>query len=338
VDARRIGQELGVQYLLEGSVQRGGDRLRINVQLADALTGDQLWAERYDRTMQDIFDMQDDITRRIVEELDVELVSGEQARLWRRSTESVEAYERFMRAQMHFFRFTREDNVFAREYAESALAADPEFIPALVRLGATYEVAAKFGWTDDPSGSLEQFEILIEKALALDSSDPDALSMMGVVKLSKFQHDEALVYMNNTVELSPNGAEINFLHGMALMFYGSTQDAVRAIEKAIRLSPVHPAPYDAYMSLAYLTMGNYDEAISASRKAIDQSPGYVRPRVVLAASYGAAGEEESATEEMAAVMNAYPDFSSAALARMFPFKDRQTTARIESYLPIAARQ
>jgi adenylate cyclase len=338
VDIRQIGRELGVRFLLEGSVQRGGDRLRINVQLVDTATGDHIWAERYDRQIQDIFDLQDDITRRIVEELDVELVSGEQARVWRRSTDNVQAYERFMRAQLHFFRFTREDNVLAREYAESALAADPEFIPALVRLGSTYEIAAKFGWSDDPTGSLEQFEVLIKQALALDSSDPDALSMMGVVLLSKFQHDEALVYMNKAVELNPNGAEINFLQGMALIFLGSTEKAVRAIEKAMRLSPVHPAPYDAYLGLASLIMENYDDAISASRQAIDQSPGYIRPRVVLAASYGALGDEESAAEEMAAVIRSNPDFSSEALALMFPFKDRQITARIESHLPMAVRR
>jgi len=336
VDIRQIGQELGVQFLLEGSVQKGGDRVRINVQLIDAATGDHLWAERYDRKMQDIFDLQDDITRKVVEELDVELVSGEQARVWRRGTQNVEAYENFMRAQLHAYRFSREDNVLARKYAEMALAADPEFVAALARLATTYEAAAKFGWSDDPSGSLDQAEVLLKRALALDPSDPDALSMMGVVLLDKLRHDEALEYMNRAVKLYPNGAETNFLQGMALTYLGKPAQAITAIEKSMRLSPVHLPHIEAYLGLISLMMENYEDAISASRKAIDQSPGYMRPHVVLAASYGALGDEQSAAEEMAVILRIDPDFSSTDLARMFPFKDRQLTARVESLLPMAA--
>ena len=188
VKVQQVSQDLGVRYVLEGSVRKAAERVRITAQLIDATTGTHLWAERYDRVLEDVFTVQDEITRNIVTALEVQLTSGEQVRLWRQGTTNPEAYDTFLRGRDQAMRKTREDTVQARRLFERAIELDPGFAMAYVGLASTFTLEVRLGWSPSLAESLERARALTHKAIALDDALADAYAQLGYIALLQRQH------------------------------------------------------------------------------------------------------------------------------------------------------
>src|SRR5262249_35472078 len=232
----------GVGYVLEGSVRRADNQVRITAQLIDATTGGHLWSERYDRPLQDIFALQDDVVQKIVTTLKLQLTVQEQGILVRKATDNLEAYDYFLRGREHFNRLTQETNAQARQMFEKALALDPQYAEAYAFLGLTYEREWGFQWSQDPQ-TLERELVLAQQAVALDDSLPMAHNTLGRVSMWKKQHDQAITEAERAIALDPNDADGYWLLGAILDFAGRPEEAIGLIEKAMRLNPHYPPVY-----------------------------------------------------------------------------------------------
>jgi adenylate cyclase len=242
VKVHDVGKELGVQYVLEGSVRRANDQVRITAQLVDATTDSHLWAERYDRPLKDIFALQDEIVQKIVTTLKLQLILREQGYLVRKTTDNLEAYDYFLRGLEAFNRATQEANAQARQLFEKAIELDSQYAEAYGRLSWTRTREWNYLWVQD-SQTLEQAFALAQKAVALDDSLPGAYTALCYVSLYKRQHEQAIAAARRAVALDPNEAEGTVLLGLILNFAGRPEEAIGLIQKAIRLNPRYPYNY-----------------------------------------------------------------------------------------------
>src|SRR5438093_3756548 len=239
VKPEQVSQELGVQYVLEGSVRKAGGRVRITAQLVDATTSYHLWADRYDRDLQDIFAVQDEVTRKIVAALQVKLTEGEQQRMGHTPTNNLEAYEYFLRGLEFHAHRTQEANGQARQMFERAIALDPNFAAAYAWLGRTYVLDWFHRWSQDPQ-VLERAVALAGQAIALNESLPGAYQTLGYIYMAKKQYDQAVVEAEKAVALDPNDADAVLTLGEVLSCVGRSQEAMEFVEKAMRLNPHYP--------------------------------------------------------------------------------------------------
>jgi TolB-like protein/class 3 adenylate cyclase/Flp pilus assembly protein TadD len=331
VKVQQVAEELGVRYVLEGSVQRSGDRVRITAQLIDALTGHHLWAEQYDRKLGDIFALQDDITENVTMALEVKLIEGEQARIRRGKTDNPEAYEYFLRALKSGRRFTKEGISQARKLLEKAVELDPNYAHAWQEIGRMHYRDARFGWTDTPDQSLALAEKLAKKTLAINDSDADAYLTLSVVYMARRQHDKAIAYGEKALALAPNSADIHT--GIALPFYysGRANEAIELVKKAMRLSPYYPGWYLPVLGHAYRLAGQYKEAIEALESWRDRAnPRSELPYVMLAFTYVEAGRGEEARVAVAELLKRKPKASieGYAKSKFFAYKDPAEIKRV----------
>ena len=320
VNPGRVGQELGVLYVLEGSVRKAGDRVRITAQLVDANTGGHLWAERYDRDLRDIFALQDEVTQRIVAALAVKLTQDEQERLMHRGTDNLEAYDFSLRGLEYYFHRTEGANSQARQMFEKATALDPIYAWAYSRLGWTHLTEWSFGWSQDPQ-SLEHAFDLAQKGLALDGSLPDAHCLLGNIYLWKMQHDRAILELEKAVALNPNYADGYAGLGDILTWAGRPEEAIGWIEKAMRLNPRHPVWYLWGLGHAYFSAGQYDEGVTAFKRTLNRNPNFWPAHAYLSVSYIELGRKEEARAEAAEVLRMNPSYSLETLTQRLPYKD-----------------
>jgi len=327
VKVEEVGRELGVRYVLEGSVRKAGDRVRITAQLVDANTGGHLWAERYDRDLRDIFVLQDEVTQKIVTALVVKLTEDEQERLMRKGTDSLEAYDYTLRGSDYFFRFTKEANAQAREMFERAIDLDPEYALAHSLLGLTHWMEWSFGWSRDPQSLDRAFE-LAQRATSLDDSVSVAHSLLGKVHLWKKQHGQAIAELEKTIALNPNYADGLAGLGEILYFAGRPEEAIGLIKKAMRLNPKYPVWYLHNLGHAYFLTGRYEEAIGALKRVLNRNPNFWPAHIYLAASYVELGREEEARAEAEKLLRIHPNFSLDAGGQRPPYKDRVVLERL----------
>ena len=315
VDVKRVGREQGVRYVLEGSVRRGGDRLRITAQLIDAATGHHLWAERYDRESSDVFALQDEITREVASALQVELTEGEQARLWASGTKDLEAWELVIQADHLFHRHHREDTHEARRLLEQALRLDENYATAWEMLGLTHWTdAINEGWSDSREASLARALEANDRALTIDPSNPDTLASLGLIKLTSGNHDEALALSEKAVALAPNLANNMAIAGVITVYCGKPREALELVRKAMRLCPIYPIWYLYPLTRAYWFMGKTDEAIAAARSAIERDPELSISHKLHAIVLTDAGRDAEAQRAAAEVLRLEPNFSVEAWA------------------------
>lgn len=334
VKLRDVARELGVRYVLEGSVRRAGERIRITAQLIDAPTGHHLWAERYDRNVVDIFDLQDEITQEIVTALQVQLTEGEQARVRRRQTDDVRAWERYVGAQTLLRRFNRQDNRAARALLEEALGHDPSFAPAWSLLAWTHLTDAKAGWSPSAEVSLEQGAALCEKSLALDDGQADVHAFLGGIRLHQRRFEEAEEMGRRAVELGPNVADALAFLGMVLTYTGKPEEACSLIDKAMRFSPFYPDWYMGILGISYRLIGRYDDAIRIDQERLNCSPENIFSDFRLAALHEELGQHEEAQRCVAEAMRKNPDASLRQVRACEPFQDSE---ELERYLDILGR-
>jgi len=327
-----IAEALGVRYIVEGSIQRSGDTLRINTQLVDAVKGHHLWAENFDGNTEDLFALQDEIVRRIAIELQVKLTFGEIARIASRGTANLHAW--LLRSQWttEVFKFTRESTARARELAEEAHRLDPNWARPLAVIAWSYWWEARRGWTDDREGAIRKGIELAEKAIEMDPEEP--LGYMQLGNLMQFQgdHDRAIALREKAVELAPNDMAANWGLGSVLYQAGQAERGVEHLKRAERVAPRHPASLLWALAQGQLFAGHYEDAIETAKRAVARVPDRNLPHVQLTAAYTALGRMEEAQAEAVEVLRTDPKFTISGWTRMPDYKDRTAVDKLASLL------
>jgi adenylate cyclase len=318
---KEVAEEQGVRYVLEGSVQRVGDRIRINVQLIDALAGDHVWSERYDRDFKDLFALQDNISHNVAIAMQVHLTVGEMAESRRRGTPSPEAFLLAHKALWHLWRFNREDMAKARALIERAREIAPDALFPLQMEGWIDLNEARYGWSPSKEGSMQSAEEIAKKALAMDPNDADTMLLLAGVYRGRRDLDRAARYAERTIELSPNHAGALNMFGHILNYSGRPKEAKTAIKKAMRLSPYSPAAFSANLGLSYMMLGEYDKAIAEYEKVLARGALTVFSYERLAAIHALKGDLETAREYAGKLLEVKPDFTIDGWSKVLFYKN-----------------
>jgi tetratricopeptide (TPR) repeat protein len=318
---KQVAEELGVGYVVEGSVRKGGDRVRITAQLNDVATGSHIWAERYDRGLADVFAVQDEITEAIVAAIEPQLYAAENFRARRKSPDSMDAWDLVMRALSHYWRVTRQDNIVAQALLEKAIAIDPNYGQALGVLAASHTFSAHMGWADMATvAPIAERAALV--AILADSEDPWAHHALGCAYLFARRYDDSLAEFELALRLNPNFSLAQGYYGLALSYCGRWEEGDLTARRALRLSPRDPfsAIYCGIAAYAQFVGRNYEEAMHLSRDGIRQRSDFVGAHRVLTAAAGMAGQAEVATAALQELRRAQPNISLAWIANQMPIK------------------
>jgi TolB-like protein len=330
VHLKQVADELGVGYVVEGSVRKVGERVRITAQLNDVATGSHIWAERYDRDLADVFAVQDEITEAIVAAIEPQLYAAENFRARRQAPDSMDAWDLVMRALSHYWRVTRQDNVVAQALLEKATAIDPHYGQALGVLATSHTFSAHMGW-EDMATAAPIAERAAASAILADSEDPWAHFALGGVYLFARRFDDSLAEFELALRLNPNFSLSQGYYGLALAYCGRWQEAVSAAQRALLLSPRDPlsAVYCGIASYAQFVGRNYDEAMRLAREGIRQRADFVGAHRVLTAAAGMAGQNDAAKAALQELRRAQPNISLGWIASQMPI---QHDAEREHYL------
>jgi adenylate cyclase len=321
VKVKQVSEELGVRYVLEGSVRKTGDKVRITAQLIDATTGNHLWAERYDRDLKDIFALQDEITLKIIQALQVKLTAGEQARMIGKGTGNLNAYLKALQANEQFYRMNKQGSTLAKELAKEAIALDPKYARPYSILALSHMLDLWFGFSESPENSMRLAEEAAQKALTLDDSDPGIHWCYAALYIMQRQHDKSITSAERALELSPSGMSA-YIMGTALLYACRFNEAVQQFEQAIRLNPFPSSNVVRNLGSSYRCVGRYEDAIVQYKKALTLEPEDLFTHLGLALTYIKLGREKEAQAEAAEVLKIYPKFSLEHYAKTLPFKDK----------------
>ncbi len=336
VEVRQVGRELGVKYVLEGNVDRSGDRLRITAQLIDAQTGRHLWAERYDRKLKDIFAVQDAITLKVVNAVFVGTSYSWKAldTYLGKGTRNFEALVANLKAEAYCRQGNAETNIQAIRFARRAIALDPQYPAPYARLAIDIAKDLWLGTSRSPRKSLQKAVELCQKALALDKTNPDANSYLAFVYAWQGRPQKALEQAERAIAFNPNWPDAHFAKGMALFYMGKPKQALSAMKKAIRLNPEGPSVFFVYLGYAYMAIKQYEKALTAFKKAVSQAPNYYANHLGLVYCYVKTGRMKLARAEAAEVLRLKPDFSVAWFekANAVPNKNRASNKRFSDVL------
>jgi adenylate cyclase len=332
IQIRQVAEEQGVQYVLEGSVQKAEDKLRITVQLIDAIKGRHLWADRFDRQAKDVFALQDEIVKKVFVELQVELTQGALARFAGRGTNSLEAWLLRVEAYGEFFKFTREGMNRARELTVAANRADPHWSRPVAVLASIDWYEAKKGWCASREETIQSGMALAKRAIQMDANDPLGYQALGNLYRLQGQAERAIEMRRKAAELAPN--DFIAIAGLATILkdFGGEEEAVQLFERAMRLSPKHPWHVSYGYGVTLFLVGRKEEAVRALKKAIDQNPTHVLPQAFLAAVYvdlGRLGEAKATANQ---VMQLNPNFTATRLIKSHTFHDSTKDARFRSLM------
>jgi TolB-like protein/cytochrome c-type biogenesis protein CcmH/NrfG len=330
VDVKQVSRELGVRYVLEGSVRRAGKQLRISAQLIDAPTGGHHWAERYDRELDDIFAVQDEITRSVVATIEPRLLAAEGVRALSRSSDDLGAWELVARAQTHVWRLTRSDYETAIDALNRAVEAYPDYAPARSLLGFCLVFAAHMGWIDRDHGLLAGREHAV-RAIVLDDRDPWGQIALGYSALMERRTEESIAAFRRAVNLNPSSAAAHSYLSHGLAFAGQDREAIEHAEEAIRFSPLDPemAMFLGGIAVAHYTAGRYAEAVRYSSELLRLRPGFQGAQRMRCASLAQAGRIDEAREFLATVRREQPQLSIDWIRASVPY---QTPELMERFL------
>ncbi|HVP80850.1 MAG TPA: adenylate/guanylate cyclase domain-containing protein [Thermodesulfobacteriota bacterium] len=335
VKVRQVSEELGVQYVLEGSVQKSPNRIRINAQLIDALTGHHLWAERYERDLKDLFALQDEITMKILMAVQVKLTEGEQssaASKYYTGKQGFDCWLKQMEGAKYFNRNTIEDNNVARRLTEEAISMCPENPVGYAQLSHVYLNNYRVGGTKSPRETLEKAEELAKKAVAIDDSIPIAHIALSRVYSNKREYDKAIAEGERAVALDPSGSASYMAYASALLYACRPKEAIPMFQKAIRLNPNAMADTFRNFGIALLMAGRLEEAVSTFKKAIQRAPDNIMPHIGLVTTYSLMGREKEARAEAEEVLRVNPNFSLDNYAKTIPYKDQSEIDKVVNAL------
>jgi adenylate cyclase len=324
-NVKQISEQLGVQYVLEGSVQSSANRVRITAQLIDALSAHHIWAERYDRDLKDIFALQDEVTRNILTAMQVKITEGEQALHRDKGIRNLNCYLKYLEGINYLNRSDIEGNNLARRMGEEALVMCPESSSVYNLLGITYMMDYWHGSGKSPQESIEKAIELAQKAIALDTTYAQPHGLLSFLYSIKREYEKALAEGERAVALDPNGADVYAWYAMSLTFAERPEEAIPLFQKAIRLNPFGPSWYFFSLGNALLITKRSDEAVSAYKKALQRSPDDLLAHVLLAATYSKMGREKEVRTEVAEVLRINPNFSLNYFVKTLSFKDQKVT-------------
>jgi Flp pilus assembly protein TadD len=331
VDVKQIGRELGVRYVLEGSVRKSGNRVRINGQLIDASTGMQIWADRFDGALADIFDLQDQVTVRVVGAISPKLEEAEIERARRRPTDNLDAYQCHMRGMAAFYQLTEEGNREALVQFYHAIEIDPNFASAFGMAARTYAQRKAFGWPQTRTDEDGEAERLARRAALLGKDDAVALTMAGIALAYAVRDlDSGDSLINRALSLNPNLASAWLFSGWVKVFLGESATAIDHLSRAMRLSPQDPNMFNmqAATAGAHFIAGHYDQAMSSAMMAVENQPNYVLANSLLAASAAHCGQASIARNALGRLLQLEPDLRISKLTDMFPLRRPQDVASL----------
>ncbi len=328
VKVQQVAEELGVRYVLEGSVRKMGDKVRITAQLVDALTGNHLMSEQYERDLKDLFALQDDVTMKVLTSLRVHLTEGESARTFARGTKNLEAYLKLLQAYEQRTIYNKESVARARQLAEEAIALDPGYALAYSLLALALNNEVGLGVYDNPQKVVERAYRLAERAVALDDSSAWSHIALGMVGIwYKKGWDKAIAEGQRAIALEPGSAYGYGYLAEYLTFAGRYEDAIPYYKKAFRLSP-RPLPiWSINLAWSYIAMSQYEEAIKILKGIVEKQPDQTRAHMDLAAAYVLSGREEDARKEAAEVLRIDPAFSVERKFSNTHYKDQAELGR-----------
>jgi adenylate cyclase len=320
VKVQQVSEELGVRYVLEGSVRKGGNRIRITAQLIDAITGNHLWAEQYDRNIDDIFAVQDEITKNIITAMQVKLTKGDEVKAASKGTNNLGAYLKYLQASELVNKINPESNALGKQLAQEAIALDPGYAWAYYVLGRSYLVDVWVGSSKSPKDSIAKAMELVQKAIVLDDTYAEAHGILGFLYSMTRQHDKGIVEAEKAVALNPNSSVAHFLVGKTLSFAGRWEESIPEYKKAIRLNPIPPNNHLWSLGLSYAYTDQYEEAKKWCEKAVRQEPGDLLARMMTTVVYSLSGQDENARAEAAEVIRIQPKFSLEKFEKKLTYK------------------
>ena len=322
VDIKQVAAELGVRYVLEGSVRKAGTRVRITGQLIDAPTGAHIWAERYDRGLEDIFAVQDEITQSIVGAIAPGIVSAEVQRVQSKEPGQLDAWGCVVRAHAHIMQFTQENLAEAGRLLNQAIDLDPGNATALSDLAYVMHIEAVCGWSDSPADSMMRTVELAQKAVAADDRDASAHVSLAIAELFSGRHEDALQRLQRAIDLNPNLALARGYVGVVHAFGGDYEATIPCMKEAAQLSPHDPMQVLWCTALAWAALGaeRYDEAIDQAKKGLAVSTGFVDTHGVLAAACGHAGRLDEAAAALSGYLQHLPGVTASDPRLIRPFK------------------
>jgi adenylate cyclase len=332
VKVKQVSEELGVQYVLEGSVQRSGDRIRINAQLINALTGRHIWAERYERELKDIFALQDEITINILTAIRVKLTEGQKlsgTEKYFKGKKGLDCYLKMLEARKYLQGHNVEDTQAGGRIAEEMMVMCPENPMAYAFQAYSYWMAYWLGPVQSRRESIEKGIEMAQKALAMDDTIAGAHSLLGMFYSLRREFDKAIAEGQRAVALDPGGTTVHMFYAMSLYYVGRSEEAIPLFQKAVRLDPVGTTGLYLNFAHALRVVGRFEEAISSYRKSIQREPNNIFAHLGKAATHIMMGQEEEARAEAVEVLRINPNFSLDSLARSLPFKEQ---SMIDTYI------
>jgi adenylate cyclase len=314
VKVQQVKEELGVRYVLEGSVQKLSNQVRINAQLIDANTDHHIWAERFDRDLKDLFAVQNEIVQTIVATLAIKVEKAERERAMRKDTDSLAAYDYLLRGREHYNQRTRSANVKAKELYRKAIELDPVYANAYVGLAKSYINDMAYGWTEFPARAGQKALDLVNKAISLDESNPGAHALIGAAYVYQGDYDLAVSELQQAIELNPNDASAL---GWVMLYSSRTDEAIDAFETALRFDPNSSPTIFFMLGTGYYLKEQYDIAIKTLKKGVNRKSDFVDLHVALAAAYAQGGRQEDAVREAKMVLKLNPFFEVDSYGTVF---------------------
>jgi len=323
-DDRRLNEARQLaRYIVSGSVQRAENKLRVNVVLIDSQSRRQLWAESYDREITAVFEVQDEITAKIVSSLQIKLTEEEKSRVAQRYTNSIEAYDQFLRGQALYTQHSSNENLLARDHLNRAIQIDPNFARAYSTLALSYIDEYRYRWYGSTDRSLFKTLELAETAIAIDQSLPQAYWSLAYAQLHLRRYDQAVSTINHVLTKRPNYADGYALLAIAYIYQGDPENGINMIRKAMRLNPNYPAQYSSVLGQAYYYLGEYDIAASVLRDAIDKNFSLRTAHIMLTATLSKSGQHDDASWSAEQLQAISPGFVTSDIKRIFPIKNDQ---------------
>jgi adenylate cyclase len=317
VTVKDVRRDLGVRYVLEGSVQKVADKVRINAQLIDASTDHHLWAERYDKDIRDLFKLQNELVQTIVAKMAIRINEIERTRIMRKDTDNMQAYDFLLRGWEHFYQNTRQDNKEARLMFQRAIDIDPRYSLAHAALAWSYLNDFYYGWTQFPNKSLDRAHDLSKKALNIEESSALAHSALGSIYLRRTQYDLAMSELHRAIELNPNDTQSQRQLGSVMLYSGRKDQAIYWLESALRLNPHLSLGAFMLLGQAYYLSERYQDAITILKKGLAKNPDYVGHHIMLAAAYAQAGHTKEAKHWASEVFRLDPFFNIDSYGSVF---------------------
>ena len=324
VDTRELGKAMGVRYVLEGSVRKSGGQVRVTAQLIEAASGHHLWARKYDRGLEDVFAVQDELTKEIVNALDVELVSGERGRHQRSRVQNPAAREALYRGMAQFYKFEATSHAQAKKYFEEFIRLEPDSVLGYVWLAQMCQVELFMGWGDGRDASLEKMNELVTKALKIDDRDPLALGHAGMYQVFLGNHDQSIAFAEQALAAAPGMDSPYYSLGWFQMFNEMPVEGIENLKRAMRLSPIKTAPRSVILGTAYRNAGQLNLAVATLEDTVKRFPAFVPGRVALTSVYSLMGREEEAKEEAREILRRDPAYTTDRYTTPNLYRNKET--------------